>query len=50
MVRVGFRHTFSPDSIVLASVIYQNSQATVTDDQLAIPVTYAHPRASPKRR
>ncbi len=29
MVRAGFRHTFSPGSIVLASVIYQNSRDTV---------------------
>ncbi len=37
--RVGFRYTFSPSSIVLASVIYQNTKATVTDDSLGEPVT-----------
>jgi len=37
--RVGFRYTFSPSSIVLASVIYQNSRASVTDDSLGDPVT-----------
>ena len=37
--RVGFRYSFSPSSIVLASVIYQNSRATVTDDSLGEPVT-----------
>jgi tetratricopeptide (TPR) repeat protein len=37
--RVGFRYTFSPSSIVLASVIYQNSKASVTDDSLGDPVT-----------
>ncbi len=40
MVRAGFRHAFSPGSIVLASVIYQNSKATVTDDQNLPPVTF----------
>jgi tetratricopeptide (TPR) repeat protein len=39
MARLGFRQTFSPNSIVLASVIYQNSRATVNDNQLAFPVT-----------
>ena len=38
MVRAGFRQAFSPGSIVLASVIYQNSKSTVTDDQLGEPV------------
>ena len=37
--RVGFRYTFSPSSIVLASVIYQDSKASVTDDSLGDPVT-----------
>jgi tetratricopeptide (TPR) repeat protein/predicted porin len=37
--RVGFRYSFSPASIVLASVIYQDSKATVTDDSLGEPVT-----------
>jgi tetratricopeptide (TPR) repeat protein len=37
MGRLGFRQTFSPDSILLASVIYQNSKASTTDDRLAEP-------------
>ena len=39
MARVGFRHAFSPDSIVLASVIYQDSKASQSDDQLEFPIT-----------
>ncbi|MEP6998081.1 MAG: TonB-dependent receptor [Betaproteobacteria bacterium] len=37
--RIGFRYSFSPSSIVLVSLIHQNSSATVTDDQLGDPVT-----------
>jgi predicted porin len=36
--RVGFRHTFSPGSIFLASVIYQDQKATVSDNQQEFPV------------
>ena len=38
--RVGFRYASSPSSIVLASVIYQNTRATVTDDSFGPPVTF----------
>lgn len=37
--RLGFRYAFSPSSIVLASVIYQNSRVTQTDDSLGAPIT-----------
>ena len=50
MVRAGFRHTFSPGSIVLASVIYQNSR----DDGHRRPVGgtnhSAHCQTRPKKR
>lgn len=37
--RVGFRHAFSPGSIFLASVIYQDQKASVTDNQQEPPLT-----------
>jgi tetratricopeptide (TPR) repeat protein len=37
--RVGFRHAFAPESIFLASVIYQDQKATVSDNQTEFPVT-----------
>ena len=42
--RAGFRHAFSPGSIVLASVIYQNRRDTVIDDQTGEPITFSEPQ------
>jgi len=36
--RVGARHAFSPDSILLASVMYQDALLKQSDDELGFPV------------
>ena len=42
--RLGARHAFSPNSILLASVMYQDAEFTFKDDQLAFPGTFAELR------
>ena len=38
-VRLGARHAFSPNSILLGSVMYQDVKFTQTDDEVGFPVT-----------
>lgn len=41
-VRLGARHAFTPDSILLASIIYQDAQVSLRDDQpVDIPILSA---------
>ena len=37
--RIGARHAFSPNSILLGSLMYQDAEFKLTDDQDAFPVT-----------
>jgi tetratricopeptide (TPR) repeat protein len=37
--RIGARHAFSPNSILLASVMYSDVEFTLKDDQTAFPIT-----------
>jgi tetratricopeptide (TPR) repeat protein len=37
--RIGARHAFSPNSILLASVMYSDVEFTLKDDQTSFPVT-----------
>jgi len=39
--RLGARHAFSPGSMLLASVMYQELQGSVKDDQPGFPLTFA---------
>ncbi len=48
-VRVGFRHAFSPESIVLASVIYQNTRARPIDNQLEPSRSFRSEISSPAK-
>jgi tetratricopeptide (TPR) repeat protein len=47
--RLGFRHAFSPESIVLASVIYQYGRASQSDNQLQPPGLVSYDISSPAR-
>lgn len=38
-IRLGARHAFSPSSILLGSVMYQDSDASLEDDQIGFPIT-----------
>ena len=39
-IRLGARHAFSPNSIVLASLIYSDADISVREEELAPPVTF----------
>jgi tetratricopeptide (TPR) repeat protein len=38
--RLGLRHSFSPGSVLLASVMYQDLKGSVSDDQPGFPLTF----------